>query len=56
MWNKNMKEMLMDTRLLLLSKPNKYGVKIVVIASLEEWKGKRILMFPMGYVELLKQY
>jgi hypothetical protein len=55
MWNKNMKEMPMDTRLLLLSKPKtKEKRRFVAIAALEEWGGKKILMYPTGYPELMR--
>lgn len=57
MWNKKMKEMPMDTRLLLLSKPKtKSKVRFVAIAALEEWGGKKILVYPTGYPELMRVY
>jgi hypothetical protein len=57
MWNKNMKEMPMDTRVLLLSKrKTKSKRRFVAIAALEEWGGKKILIYPMGYPELMRMY
>jgi hypothetical protein len=57
MWNRNLKEMPMDTRLLLLSKPKtKDKVRFVAIATLEEWDDKKILVYPTGYPELMRTY
>lgn len=57
MWNYNMKEMPMDTRLLLLSKPKtKSKFRFVAIAALEEWNGKKMLVHPTGYPELMRAY
>jgi hypothetical protein len=57
MWSHNIKEMPMDTRLLLLSKPKtKDKVRFVAIAALEEWGGKKTLVYPTGYPELMRAY
>jgi hypothetical protein len=57
MWNRNMKEMPMDTRVLLLSKPKtKDRRRFVAIAALEEWGGKKMLIYPTGYPELMRMY
>lgn len=57
MWNRNLKEMPMDTRLLLLSKPKtKSKVRFVAIAALEKWGGKKTLVYPTGYPELMRAY
>lgn len=57
MWNRKMEEMPMDTRLLLLSKPKtKSRARFVAIAALEEWDGKKTLVYPTGYPELMRAY
>jgi len=57
MWNYNTKEMPMDTRLLLLSKPKtKDKVRFVAIATLEEMNGRKMLFYPTGYPELMRAY
>lgn len=46
-----------DTRLLLLSKPKtKSKARFVAIATLEEWGGKKMLIYPTGYPELMRMY
>lgn len=57
MWNRKMKEMPMGTSLLLLSKPKtKSKVRFVAIAALEEWGGKKTLIYRAGYPELMRAY
>jgi hypothetical protein len=52
-----MKQMPMDTRLLLLSKPKTKGkVRFVAIAALEKWGSKKTLVYPTGYPELMRAY
>jgi hypothetical protein len=35
---------------------NKIQTQVVAIAALEEWGGKKILIYPMGYPELMRMY
>lgn len=54
MWNKKLKEIPLNEKVLLLSKPKGAGYRCVVIAELTEYKGKKMLMYPGPYLDLMK--